>query len=261
MPVDPWASKYTTVIGSVVIDSDYGALFPRNEKPSADNDYNYFASPTQAEADGIQIDRTGDFSVKLPESDVWGIPSEVLAELVGERYDGKLTSGLVGSNYKAELYQAKGSSGEEDPDDDKDKEPKGDVWIHIGIGVALFILTCSAVGIMIARSKRSTSDAPVAEVVSSAEQEKPQKQIIIAKYSEEQIEKILSTIPEARLLTDRECEILHEMLLGKKQSEIASHLYISASTVKDFYQKIYSKMGVPNKDALLEKIFEEAKML
>ncbi len=53
------------------------------------------------------------------------------------------------------------------------------------------------------------------------------------------------------LLTEREAEVAHLIGQGKRNSEIARELSISASTVNAHLRSIYAKLGVRNRVELL----------
>lgn len=55
-------------------------------------------------------------------------------------------------------------------------------------------------------------------------------------------------------LTNREKEVLNELILGKTYSDIADKLTIAPVTVKTHVLRIYKKIGVKNKVALLDKL-------
>ncbi len=51
-PDDIYELGYINVVGCIVIDEDFYTNYPRYEKPTAENNYNYFATPSEAIADG-----------------------------------------------------------------------------------------------------------------------------------------------------------------------------------------------------------------
>ncbi len=84
-----------------------------------------------------------------------------------------------------------------------------------------------------------------------------QKQIVVmTRYSDADIDRLILILPNVALLTHRELEVLREIMRGRKQSEVAHYLGIEVSTVKDFYKKIYTKLDVSNKDGLFLKVSE-----
>lgn len=262
LPGDMWGSKDVIPTGCLIIDDTFNeSVFNKQENPSADNAYNYFASLQKANLDNVQIaynEENDDFSVNLPTGEKWKIPSETLVNIFGDRYDGKLTTAVVGSNFNKNLYYTI---------TDEDIDSSSNVWLYVGIAGGLIIVVGVSFAIIMWSKKRSfikqelglIAEDGKMETVATEDESKNQKQVVFVHFTEEQVDDIMSKVVEINTFTKREKEIFKEMLLGKKQSEIASKLYISTSTVKDFYQKIYIKMGVDNKDALIEKVIEEDK--
>ena len=54
-------------------------------------------------------------------------------------------------------------------------------------------------------------------------------------------------IPLMQKLSSREYEVFQELVRGKFNKEIASHLYISEDTVKKHLKSIYKKLEVRNR--------------
>ena len=54
-----------------------------------------------------------------------------------------------------------------------------------------------------------------------------------------------------RILTEREKDILMQVLNGKNKREIANRLCLSVSTVKTYVENIYRKFNVHNKAELI----------
>jgi DNA-binding NarL/FixJ family response regulator len=55
-------------------------------------------------------------------------------------------------------------------------------------------------------------------------------------------------------LTAREAEILHLILQGSGNKDIAAKLYISASTVRNHIHNMYQKLGVKSRIELINRI-------
>jgi ATP-dependent transcriptional regulator len=55
-------------------------------------------------------------------------------------------------------------------------------------------------------------------------------------------------------LSQREAEVLHSLIEGKTNSEIARLLFVSESTIKSHVHNIYSKLGIDNRFELLKMI-------
>lgn len=79
-------------------------------------------------------------------------------------------------------------------------------------------------------------------------------QIVLTRYTQEQIKQIIQSLPQTQRLTPRELEVFEELLMGKKQGEIAYDLGISIPTVKDNARRIYDKLEVQNKNELFVKV-------
>jgi DNA-binding NarL/FixJ family response regulator len=54
---------------------------------------------------------------------------------------------------------------------------------------------------------------------------------------------------ESRLLSDRERQVLAQLLAGKSVPALAAELYISLSTAKTYVARLYDKLGVSNRSA------------
>ncbi len=111
------------------------------------------------------------------------------------------------------------------------------------------------------KSKLSVPDPDIPKVVEIPEVKETAVEektpiVVMTRYSDAEIERLLALLPEIALFTARELEVLREILRGRKQSEVAHYLGIEVSTVKDFYKKIYTKLNVSNKDGLFLKIAE-----
>ncbi len=238
-PGDLYANPHVSMFGCYVIDESYANDLPRHDTPSEENDYNYLS----ATADSIMLG--------------YPIPAAAAEKFIADRYEGKLASIHVGSNYKESLYKEEpptppditppsttGPSGTESAPTapSKDTSAQAPAWGWIA-GIACFVLLAAGICLYWYRRKMSVPAAapqPVAEA----------PRVVLSRYDDAQIARILANIPEAQLLTPRETEVLQEMLKGKKQGEVAYYLGIEVSTVKDFYRKIYGKLNVANKDGI-----------
>ena len=65
---------------------------------------------------------------------------------------------------------------------------------------------------------------------------------------------VLSALPGASGLSDREREVLCCVAGGQSAASIAEQLFVSASTVRNYLSSIYSKLNVQNRAELLELI-------
>lgn len=249
IPGNVWADPAVTTNGCIVVDDVFGtSAFEKNQKPNSQNGYNYFGSLSQANSDGIEVTyKNQTLSVNLHRDAQWKIPKDALKQMLGDRYDGKLSNAVVGSNYRKSLYQQ--------------PNPTGKIVLFSLLGVALIAVVATIVIIVVKANRKKCCYSTCLVVDDAFDDDKPQQQVIIAKYSCDEVERILQRIPQVELLTNREKEVLREMLLGKRQGEIAKQLFISVSTVKDFYKKIYDKLGVENKTALTQMIVDVASAL
>lgn len=129
-------------------------------------------------------------------------------------------------------------------------------WILVGVSVLIIYLVSVLV---IQRKKRdnriSEDKEDKQDIMEETEfNSEPQHMVVMTRYGEEQIEKILFTVGESCMLTPRETDVFRELLMGKKQGEISYDLGISISTVKDNARRIYTKLDVANKEELFVKI-------
>ncbi len=275
-PGDMLSCPYFTLQGCYIADETYAADFPRSEAPTAANGYNSIgASP-----DGELTD--------------FPIPADAAAVMIGDRYGDKLEAVHIGSNYSESLYREEadppivtppttdpveppatdepsppkteeslpgvdgendltGGGDQPDPTTDPKDTDRSHIWWIIGGVLALGAVTVTV--ILVHRKKREVPVAiQPAPIPSEPALEK--KQIVMVRYTDEQIDRFMELVPETHLLTVRESEVLREILRGKKQSEVAYYLGIEVSTVKDFSKKIYSKLDVPNKAGLFTKASE-----
>ncbi len=242
-PGDILEIPYIKTIGCILIDDSFAKNFPHHELPSADNGYNYIASPSDAETDGLNItcpDSPAHLSFDIPKDMNLIVPTETVQKLIGTRYDGKLKNLCVGDNYSASLYPSA---------------------VHTGDGIDLYwtipVTVVAAAIVVLAltlykRKKKSEeyfkAEVPASEIAVPTEAVPP---TVKAWFTKEEIDVIMRSLPKVQTLTGRETEVLVEMLEGKKQKEIAYDLGIEITTVKDYYRKIYDKLDLSNKDELL----------
>lgn len=232
-PGDVWDIPYVTATGCIISEKD-----GKTEQPTAENRYNcYGDSVALTESNGHLIS-TG-----------WEIPADFAQEVLGGRYGNRLDSFHAGSNYDSSLYR------EEEPEElptnsatvpteaqpsvpTKTPQKSGGLWVLVPVSVLILG------GLLLLHFRRKKPAQPA---------EAPAPQIVLTRYSPEQIEKILRLLPQTQRLTPRELEVFQEMLTGKKQGEIAYELGISVPTVKDNARRIYDKLEVQNKSELFVK--------
>ncbi len=243
-PGDMFTNPHLEMFGCYVVDETFAKEFAHHDLPTAENGYNLLIP---AEDDAALVE----------------IPQDVLRAVIGTRYEDKLKKAKVGSNYAEDLYIEKEekpqpedpssdpSSKEDpaDPGDDRPQKPKGKLAVWIALAVAIIGGSGGIFAFHKRRSGKQKADASPPE--RPAPQPVPeQKQIVLMRYAQDEIERFVTLVPEVGTLTGRELEVLKEVLKGKKQSEVAYYLGIEVSTVKDYYKKIYGKLKVGNKNEL-----------
>ena len=244
-PGDILEIPYIKTVGCILIDDSFAKDFPRRELPSADNGYNYIASPGDAEADGLNItcpDSPAHLSFDIPQDMDFAVPTEAAQSIIGDRYDGTLKAVRAGDNYSASLYPAADQS-------------EGNGILYWIISAAVVAGAIIVLALTLNKRRKKTEDiceteVPVSEIANPAEAVPP---IVKAWFTKEEVDEIMKSLPKVQTLTGRETEVLVEMLEGKKQKEIAYDLGIEITTVKDFYRKIYGKLDLSNKDDLLKQ--------
>ena len=80
---------------------------------------------------------------------------------------------------------------------------------------------------------------------------------IRSEQSEVQKKEFACCIPNYENLTNREKEILQQILLGKTNKDISLELSISENTVKTHVRNILSKYGVTNRAQLISIIWQK----
>ncbi|MCQ2771296.1 MAG: LuxR C-terminal-related transcriptional regulator, partial [Clostridia bacterium] len=237
-PGDIMEIPYIKATCSIIIDDTFSDVFPRYEKPALDNKYNYVASNGKLNSDNITINYNGVSGqiVACGEFD-FSIPSDYSDSLIGNRYSGKLNNPHIGSNYDISLYK----------EIENDSLNTSFALYYIILAIIVVIIL---VAVLITRKKeQSNNDKTLESIV-----DKTNAPIIVnAWFTKEDIDTIMTTLTRVQTLTGRETEVLVEMLEGKKQKEIAYDLGIEITTVKDFYRKIYDKLGFSNKEELFKR--------
>ncbi len=250
-PGDMFANPHLTMFGCYITDETFEKDFPHKNAPTADNGYNYLAPTANEEIRNLSI------------------PVDDVEKMIGDIYADKLDTFHVGSNYSESLY------GDNEPPVTSDTEssantdtltesgsPETDntvsaaeqqdspmIWIILSASVVIIAGSVITITLITFKNKARSKKEPEPIV-------KAETKIIMTRYEDPDIDRFISLVPETQLLTSRELEVLREMLRGKKQSEVAYYLGIEVSTVKDFYKKIYDKLGVENKNALFVKASE-----
>ena len=249
-PGDVWSIPYITASGCVLVEDSYWEAFPRQEEPTAENNYNYYGS------DDTLFSEPDQYGHLL--SDRWQVPAEQAKLWLEDRYENLPEIFQVGSNNV--LGQDQPIPPQELPTEqlptvtepevteqlpqnpaEQPKKPAF-LWLLIPVGAAAIF----AVVLLLKKRKKSE---PVPEPKTPE-----QPTIVMTRYTPEQIDQILQTVPQTQRLTPRELEVFREMLMGKKQGEIGYELGISVPTVKDNARRIYDKFEVQNKNELFVKI-------
>ena len=252
-PGDVWRIPYVTVFGCVLQEEGYASDYPRQEEPSAENGYNCYSCEAVV---------SGDDPYLL--SAQWSVPTEAAKAALKGRYGDRVSEYYVGCIYSAELYQPQPSD-EPSTDPPITAEPTTPEEPSVestapdsqepgaGNGGLLWLIAfipCAALlglGIFLFAGRGREKNAPAPE-------EKPEPRIVMTRYDEYQIQQIIQKVPQTQRLTARELEVFQEILMGKKQSEIAYDLGISVPTVKDNARRIYDKLEVQNKAELFIKV-------
>ncbi len=71
--------------------------------------------------------------------------------------------------------------------------------------------------------------------------------------AKKEFSELLKKYPELALLSNREIEVFEQLLTDKTQSEIAEHLFVSASSIHFHCKNIYRKLGVSCRRQILIK--------
>jgi len=126
----------------------------------------------------------------------------------------------------------------------------------IVISAVVLLIVGGAVWFFILRRRKENepipvtpTDAPVPSAVSTVT-----AKIVKTRYTDEEIDRVIQDTKEVQKLTDRELDVFRELLKGKKQSEISYYLGITVNTVKEYTRKVYSRLGVSNKEELFDLI-------
>ncbi len=247
-PGDVWSIPYVSVWGCIL-----QAENRESELPSAENGHSYYR------ADGVFFEQ--EQTLGHLTSCQWEIPSEAVAERgldVQSKY-------YVGCNYRvpeeSPTLPEENPPKEEQPKDNayepsmpvlpttntEGTEPKSMVLVYLCVGgIVVVLLGVIALSLRKKKTVEKISECPL-------QAQDPAPQIVLTRYTQEQIRAVTEALTQTQRLTPRELEVFQEMLMGKKQSEIAYDLGISVSTVKDNARRIYDKLEVQNKNELFIK--------
>lgn len=241
-PGDMWTDPSFDVKCCLIVDDTFEKDFTRNEYPDANNDFNLFLSTTNAYNNNLKVSYEESCvpSVDFKMVDEYDIPDKVVKMIVGEKYCEVLDNFVVGSNYKTELYSSHISS---------------DTLLYLLVSIGVISIAIIIVFVVKKTKKKENDIDDIIDYVETFDEKQSSIQkYVVVRFTEEQITDFMNNTQEVLLLTNRECEVLRSILLGKKQIEIAEEMYISTSTVKHFYNNIYKKFNVDKKDALFKKV-------
>ncbi len=101
----------------------------------------------------------------------------------------------------------------------------------------------------------------VENIVFSAESESVPEQDESRTLSKERISQIMENWPAAKMLTNRELDVLQNLLENKKRKDIAEELHVTEHTIKKHTANIFSKMNVASRAELLAKAEQETSIL
>lgn len=240
-PGDVWSIPYVSVRGSI-LQEPHG----RQELPSEENGYNYYG------LDGAVLEKEQTMGHLV--SRQWKLSPEALIEM-GVQVEENC---YVGCNFREAAHvptapetadpsmPSKPTVPDEQPTDPVPKYRFSILWWAVGGGGVLFGLIA-----LLCKKKKAQKGPMVSECSPPTQESAPQ--IILTRYTQEQIDAVTQAWPHTQRLTNRELEVFQEMLMGKKQSEIAYDLGISVPTVKDNARRIYDKLEVQNKNELFIK--------
>ena len=252
-PGDVWTIPYITASGCVLVEDSYQETFPRQEEPTAENNYNYYGSDNTLLSEPEQYGHLT--------SDRWQVPAEQAKLWLGDRYETLPDILYVGSNNT--LAQDQPIPPQELPTESVPTEPlptvtepevtkailqsPGRLMLAPILGYLLIPMATAVLAAVLLKKRKKSEPVPESQTPA-------QPTIVMTRYTPEQIEQIIRTVPQTQRLTPRELEVFREMLMGKKQGEIGYELGISVPTVKDNARRIYDKFEVQNKNELFVKI-------
>lgn len=238
VPGDIFYDPSLIVKGSLIVDESFEENFPKLVLPSSESNYSSFI-PLSKQMEYLTISYDDYIPVlSYNEVDSWIIPNGEINSDYYKTY--KTDKFLVGSNFNKDLYCST-------------VMPENNILTILLISsISLFvclILLLLLIRFIIKRKKLKNIDNQVSDSDNNVV-----KKYVYVNYTKEQIEQSIQNVKIKSPLTNREKEVLTELLLGNKQIDIAKKLYISVSTVKDFYKKIYIKFEVESKEELVKKI-------
>ena len=126
----------------------------------------------------------------------------------------------------------------------------------IVISAAVVILAGVAVWFFIYRKRNANEPIPFEyrDASATSAEAAAVPKIVKTRYTDVEIDRVIQMSGEVQKLTDRELDVFREILKGKKQGGISYYLGITVNTVKEYTKKVYSKLGVANKEELFDLI-------
>ncbi len=275
-PGDFYEIPYVNVRGSLIVDATFEKDFIKYQKPSLENNYNYFASVKQAKEDNILVDQKEVKQYIANNSDIINltVPTDYVKEIFKDRYSYYLGNFLVGSNSNSKIIYL------------HSKDEISDITYQYGELLKLPNVEKRRYEFKgwklengeILQSKQIIFISPIYEEIHLyASLEKipldiPYDLILIVVaiivlisaiviaiikirklHLRKQQSKNIDNTPGVENLTNREKQVLNLLLQGKKRSEIASELFVSEETIKKQITSIYSKLGVSSRSELFAK--------
>jgi Response regulator containing a CheY-like receiver domain and an HTH DNA-binding domain len=282
-PGNFWDIPYINAFGNLVIDSLFADTFEKYETPSADNGYNYFASPTAAAEDGFVMPEFTDgkychITAEGMNKDNLTIPEDEVST-IAEEYDFYIGTPIVGSNYVSEvtvrLYITQRKYQEMTVSyGDTLQLPTptrtGYSFLHwqtadgIEFGGGNVLFSAGTTELYLYAQYDNLFLAPLlysllgvavlsSAVVAVAFTVKRRRAAVLLAAENEVVavdDELGSHKANTSMLTSREKEVLELLLEGKQRKEIASILFLSENTIKKQITSIYQKLSVSSRSEL-----------
>ena len=98
-------------------------------------------------------------------------------------------------------------------------------------------------------------------IVKEVEVIKEKQTVIVINSAQkaEMINRLLSSLPEGKILTAKEIEILESLIEGKSRKEIAAENHVSENTIKTHISHVYEKFEVSNRESLMAHLESQTK--
>lgn len=132
------------------------------------------------------------------------------------------------------------------------RQPQVKILIFSGYDEQVYALRCLQAGANGYLMKQSPEEDIRRALTAVLQKEKYSSPAVKQQLLNSMIEKKTQDNP-LKTLTDREMEVLHQMVKGLTTANIAAHLSLQISTVSTYKSRIFEKMGVTNIVELVEK--------